>query len=143
MATADTREDTAGQIGPVARWGRGIFLVTAWLFVGAVALQAFFAGTGLLVEADWLDVHVAFGHMFELFILLLVGLSLVGRLPRRLVLTGLLLLVLMVLQYAFINISDLAGLHTMNALVIFWAATVLAKGAWQHAPWRGPERAAA
>lgn len=119
---------------PRVRWARAAFSVLAFLFLICVGVQVFLAGMAIFVSPVWWRWHTRFVHFFELLPILLLALAFVGRLPRgtRWLTIGVFLL--LVLQYASINVGrDLglpavAALHVVNALLIFWVAAALARG---------------
>jgi uncharacterized protein DUF6220 len=99
------------------------------VFVACVLVQVFFAGVGAF-GADW-SWHTAFVHLLELLPLLMAPAAFVGRLPYRLRLLPLGLLVLIGAQYAFANtLVPAAALHPVNALLIFWTSLYVARRAW-------------
>jgi hypothetical protein len=92
-------------------------------------VQVFFAGVGAF-GADW-SWHTAFVHLLELLPLLMTPAAFVGRLPYRLRLLPLGLLVLIGAQYAFANtLVPAAALHPVNALLIFWTSLYVTRRAW-------------
>jgi hypothetical protein len=102
------------------------------VFVACVLVQVFFAGVGAF-GADW-SWHTAFVHLLELLPLLMAPAAFVGRLPYRLRLLPLGLLVLIGAQYAFANtLVPAAALHPVNALLIFWTSLYVARRAWDAA----------
>lgn len=117
---------------------RALYLVLALLFVGVVVLQVFFAGATLLVEARYLIDHRSLGEAMWPLPVLMIVVSLTGRLRKRFVLLTVLLLMLYVMQYAMIHVFPTLGLptvfralHAVNALLLFWIALHLAKSTWR------------
>jgi hypothetical protein len=119
----------------IARWSRLIYVVVAWLFLAAIAVQVFFAGLGVFAGSGWWTTHMGTAHIIEYLPILLIPLALLGRFPRSIVLLSILLVVLFGLQYAFIGagrdngIFWLAALHPVNALAIFWVTLTVAQKA--------------
>lgn len=119
------------------RWMRTIYVVVAACFVGAIALQVFLAGAGMLVHPRYVGLHTTIGHVIQFFPLGLILLGLGGRLPWRLLgLTGL-SFVLFVLQYIFLwvvpsfGVPILRALHAVNALALFWITLHLTQQVWR------------
>lgn len=117
---------------------RGVYLLLALLFVGAVVLQVFLAGATLLVDARYLIDHRSLGEAIWPLPVLMIVSSLIARMPGRFVLLSLLLMFLYVMQYAIIHIFPSLGmptvfraLHAVNALVLFWTALYLARSSWR------------
>jgi hypothetical protein len=117
------------------RGTRRAFALFAWLFAAGVVFQVFLAGLAVLVEPARLADHQAFGHLVLLIPYVMLAVGLVARLPgRTLALTGG-LVVLAVAHDAFVYIpveteaEFLRALHAVNALVLFWIAVLLARGA--------------
>lgn len=75
------------------RWARILYGVCTLLFMLGIVLQVFFAGATLLVSGSYLIVHENVGHAIEFLIPLLIIIGLFARLPRRMHLLGVLLLV--------------------------------------------------
>lgn len=131
----------------VVRWSRFAFNVVAWLFAACCAIQVYLAGLGVFAGPANFNTHSGFGYLFGLLTLVLIGLALVGRAPRRIVGASILLLVLFALQSVFILLwkssppnTALAALHPLNGFVIFFVAVALA---WTTRGWlRATEPAA-
>ena len=109
------------------RGSRWAYLALAWVLVGCVVVQVFFAGLAIFVDpADWAW-HTNFIHAFEFLPVLMLPLAFLGRLPSLLRwLTGLLWVQIM-FQYASANSGGTLGaLHPVNAMLFFWVAVTLA-----------------
>lgn len=115
----------------MVRIARILFAGVAWLFLACVVVQVFLAGLAVFGDNDF-SRHREFGYMFGLLTLVMIVLSLAGRMPRRWVGGSALLLVLFALQSVFVLLRTsnptLAALHPVNALAIFWVAQGLARG---------------
>ena len=116
----------------VVQVSRIIYLLLAGLFAGGIAIQVFLAGAGVLVNPSYFAMHTTFGHILEMFPLLMLIVGLIARLPWRLVGLTALLFVLFMLQYFFLygiaaatGIVMLRAFHAVNALAMFWAALYL------------------
>lgn len=129
----------------MVRIARILFAGTAWLFLACVVAQVFLAGLAVFGDNDFAR-HREFGYTFGLLILVLIVLSLVGRLPRRWIGASVLLLVLFALQSVFVVLRasnpTLAALHPVNALAIFWVAQWVARGSLTQVTAAAPEPAA-
>ncbi len=116
----------------VANW---IYIVLAWLYSSALVLQLFAIGMVFLAgQGEWLAYHRTIGHSIGLLALALPLAALIGRLPRRVLLAALGLLVLYGLQFIFIRTgggSMVRALHAVNAIALFWLANTSAQWARQ------------
>ncbi len=134
--TGEDREARPGGAGvPLparVRWARRGYLVLAWVFVGCVAVQVFFAGMATFGDAARWTWHTTFVHAFELLPLLMLPLAFLARAPAAMRwLTGA-LFALIWLQYLTANVGGIpSALHPVNALVIFWIAVHLGQRAWR------------
>jgi hypothetical protein len=102
---------------------RKIFVILAWLFVLAVAIQFLLAGLGVL-GGEGLDLHRAWGFLvLHLIPILMFITAIVGRMGRTVIgLTGaLFLLVFLQALFAAPDLDPrwLRSLHVLNALFIF------------------------
>lgn len=118
--------------------------IAGWLllvFVICVAIQVFLAGASIFADPGYIDMHVMFVHLFEAVPLLLILFGFLGR-DKALGISGIVLFVLISLQYVFVAVGGLVGaLHAVNALAMFSLALTMLHRAQ---PWKGPvtERAA-
>ena len=121
---------------------RAIFAALAWIFVGLIVLQVFWAGMGLF-GATTMAIHREFGYLISMVPLLIVLTAAVGRAGRLIgYAAGILVLgfVQTSLPLARDAIPALAALHPVNALLLFVLsidlarrATVLARAAEERA----------
>jgi hypothetical protein len=99
-----------------------------------VILQVFFAGLGIFVNNNNLDLHRQFAIYFENVSIVLFLLSFFGRIRGTLRWLPLGLLALTALQH--MTVRDFPGilpaLHTVDALLLFWISLHLTKRSW---PW--------
>ncbi len=108
---------------------RVVFAALAWLFVGLVVLQVFYAGMGLLGGAGMRQ-HVDFGYAVAMFPLLMVVAGAIARAGRVAWWSaGLLLLaqVQTILPWFREDLPFVAALHPVNALAVFWLALHIAR----------------
>lgn len=105
------------------RWARNLYGLCALLFVIGIAVQVFFAGATLLVNGSYLATHKNFAHVIEGLTLLIPIIGFFARLPRRMHVLNVLLLIDFILQYVFLYINvgvpAFRALHAVNALVMF------------------------
>ena len=115
-------------------WGRRVFTLLAWIFAGCVVLQVFFAGMAIFTVPIWWRTHTGFIHSFEFLPLLMLIAAFVGSVPARAKWLSLAALALIGVQYALVELARnqpaLGALHPVNALLIFWLATTLARQRW-------------
>lgn len=121
---------------------RVVFAALAWLFVGLVVLQVFYAGMGLLGGAGMRQ-HVDFGYLVSgvpLLVLIAAGASRAGQLV--LYSAGLLLITFVqtILPLLRDDLPFVAALHPVNALAIFWLGLLIARRATSLARRRPEER---
>jgi len=120
--------------GGFARLGQIGLTVSAWLYAACILVQVFLAGlsTGLLGNEPqrWSD-HISFGQMIGTLPILLVIFALIGRLPVITIVLSVAIFFLYGLQYPFANTDNgnVAALHAVNALVMFWITTLIAQHA--------------
>jgi nicotinamide riboside transporter PnuC len=117
----------------MVRSARYAYLALAWAFVAGVILQVFFIGLGLFVGSENLALHVNFGwllHLGPLPILVAAAFARAGR-TRILQTTALAVLVFFVPILAVLRTDAplAAALHPVGALLAFWLAIVVARGA--------------
>src|SRR5690348_14064796 len=80
-------------------WVRFVYGLLAVIYLVCVILQVFFAGLGVFVSADDLDLHRMFVRYFEDLSILMFILSFIGRIRGRLRWLTLVLFVLTSLQH--------------------------------------------
>ena len=117
----------------MARGARYAFVVLAWAFVAGVVLQVFFIGLGLFAGSENLELHVTFGwilHLFPVLIVVAAALARAGR-TRILQATALAVTVFIVPILATLRADTpvAAAFHPVGALLAFWLAIVVARGA--------------
>jgi hypothetical protein len=109
----------------------------AWLFVAGAVLQFFLAGLGVFGTGAAFGIHATVGTILafaSVVLFVLAGaLALSGREARRGAGLAALLVVLMVVQYALVELFSgavpaLAALHPVNGLLILSVAFALASG---------------
>ena len=118
----------------MVRGARYAYFALLWAFVAGVVLQVFFIGLGLFNGAEFRETHAWFGwtilHLSPLLILVAAPFARVGR-TRILQAVGLAVIVWIVPILAAVR-ADLpvaAAFHPVGALLAFWLATVMARGA--------------
>ncbi len=114
----------------ITRLLRLVAVVAVWLFVAAVLVQVFLAGSGLFADSDAWGVHVQLGwilHLAPVLILLLVAVSRPGKTTIGLAaLLALVVFVLPLLPSLRGSVPFAAALHPVLALVSFSLAVTLA-----------------
>jgi hypothetical protein len=106
----------------------------AALFVACVVVQVFLAGLGVFDSAAAFITHREFGYLFGWLTLVLLVLALVGRAPRRITGSVVLLLVLFALQSVFVVVRTdapaVAALHPLNGFAILGLGALIARASW-------------
>ena len=127
-----------------AAWRLKVGKAVPWLFLvflGGVVMQIALAGAGLLGDdgywasgrSDFLDAHVMFVHILELFPLLFILTGFIGA-DRQAGWAGVVLFLLFGAQYALIEQEGVVrSFHVLNALVIFTLALLMTLS---RIPWR-------
>ena len=119
----------------VRSFGRTAYPVVAGLFVACAVIQVFLAGLGVFDDPNAFITHRNFGYVFGWLTLVLLVISLVGRMPRRFVGLAVLILVLFSLQSVFVALREdmpwLAALHPLNGFLILGVATYAAWTSWK------------
>jgi hypothetical protein len=116
------------------------FVVVTWLLVAGVVVQAYTAGLGVFAGYENFLTHRDFGYLLGLFPMVMLVLSLLGRMQRLLVGASVLLIGQFVLQSVFVAMRDqpaVAALHPVNGffiLVVVLAVAWLSRGHLRQAP---------
>ncbi len=108
-------------VGGLTIAARCLLLLLLVLFTGGAATQFFLAGLSLFDNPSrWAD-HASLGHILGLIPWILWVPAVVGRAGWRLITGSLVLLVLFMAQYAFIESGDpyAQALHPLNGAVMF------------------------
>lgn len=117
----------------MVRGARYAYVALAWAFVAGVILQVFFIGLGLFVGRENLALHVNFGwllHLGPLPVLVAAAFARAGR--TQIVQTAALAVLVFFVPILAAVRTDLplvAAFHPVGAVVGFWLATVVARGA--------------
>ena len=120
-------------------WARWAYCVLAYGFAAAIVVQVFLVGLSIFLRPVYWAAHVLSGHISGGFVLVLLAVALIGRLPRRFILGAVGLLGLMFIQYNIFTVAQLVGvpalsaLHAVNALALFALALALGRAGWQQA----------
>lgn len=116
-------------------WLRTVYVLIAWLLVGCIVTQVFLAGLNVFLQPRYWALHIQFGHIVGLIVIVLLLLGVAARLPRRMHALALLMVLLIAFQYnarrlaALFGVPELAALHAVNALILFWCAATLSRWA--------------
>jgi hypothetical protein len=118
----------------MVRVARYAYAALAWAFLAGVVLQVFFIGLGLFDGADYRQLHADFGwtilHLAPLLILVAAPLARAGR--RRIlqaVALAITVWVVPILAAVRADLPVVAAFHPVAALLAFWLAIVVARGA--------------
>jgi uncharacterized integral membrane protein len=112
---------------------RLIYGVLAAGYLVCVILQVFFAGLGVFVNSDNLQLHRTFANYFEFASIIMFLLSFAGRIKGSLRWLTLGLFALTSLQHMTLQFSGfLPAIHTVDALLLFWISLSLTK---RSLPW--------
>jgi len=109
------------------------YVAAAWFFVAGVVFQIFLAGLSLFQSvANW-PTHREFGYAIGWLILPLLGLAVLGRIPRAIGRLLALLLIVYVVQTLLPilrgGVPIIAALHPVMASIVLWSALVHARRA--------------
>lgn len=122
---------------PQRRWSLVFYVGAALAITLGIATQVFLAGVNVFVQPTLWGAHVQWGHAIGALIVIAFAITLAGRLPRRFVLLNGAMIGLFGLQYnhrliaSVVGVPELAAIHAVNALVLFWCATTLVRWSWQ------------
>jgi uncharacterized integral membrane protein len=108
---------------------RFVYGVLAAGYLVCVILQVFFAGLGIFVNSNDLELHRTFANYFELASIIMFLISFAGRIRGSLRWLTLGLFALTSLQHLTIQQFSgfLPALHTVDALLLFWISLHLTK----------------
>jgi hypothetical protein len=111
---------------------RFVYGLLAVVYFVCVILQVFFAGLGVFVNAEDLQLHRVFANYFELVSILMFLLSFLGRIRGGLRWLTLGLFALTSLQHLTIQAFTglLPAFHTVDALLLFGISMHLMKRSW-------------
>ena len=118
----------------MVRVARYAYAALAWAFLAGVVLQVFFIGLGLFYGADYRQLHADFGwtilHLAPLLILVAAPFARAGG-TRILQAVALAITVWVVPILAAVRTDApvVAAFHPVGALLAFWLAIVVARGA--------------
>ncbi|HET6649470.1 MAG TPA: DUF6220 domain-containing protein [Candidatus Limnocylindria bacterium] len=112
---------------------RYVYLVLAWAFVVGVVVQVFFIGLGLFAGSENVELHVTLGWILHLVPLLILAAAALARAGRRRILEAAALAAVVFVVPILATMRDgtpiLAALHPVGAILAFWLAIVVARGA--------------
>lgn len=115
------------------RGARYAYVALAWAFVAGVILQVFFIGLGLFVGRENLALHVNFGWLLHLGPLPVLVAAAFARAGRTQIMQSAALAVLVffvpILAAVRTDLPFVAAFHPVGAVLGFWLATVVARGA--------------
>ncbi len=119
----------------MVRGARYAYAVLAWAFVAGLVVQVFFIGLGLFAGSENLALHVGLGWVLHLVPILILVAVAVARAGRQQILIAAALAVTVFIVPILVLLRDsapvLAALHPVGALLSFWLAILVARGATQ------------
>ena len=114
----------------MTRAARYAYLVLAWALVVGLALQVFFAGLGIFVDASNFETHVNFGYLLHLSPILVLAAAALSRAGSRHWQWALVLVVAVFVIPFFVylrsSMPELAALHPVAAVIASWVAVRVA-----------------
>jgi hypothetical protein len=118
----------------MVRAARYAYFALAWAFVAGVVLQVLFIGLGLFAESEYRKLHADFGwtilHLWPLLILVAAPAARAGR--TRIMQAAALAVTVWIVPILAVLRADaplVAAFHPVGALLAFWLAIVVARGA--------------
>jgi hypothetical protein len=117
------------------RGARYAYAVLAWAFVAGVVVQVFFVGLALFAGSENMALHVSLGWILHLMPILVLAAAALARAGRQQILLAAALAVTVFIVPIFALLRDsapvVAALHPVGALLSFWLAILVARGAAQ------------
>ena len=118
----------------MVRIARYAYAALAWAFVAGVVVQVFLIGAGLFDGAEYRQLHADFGwtvlHLAPLLILVAAPVARAGRTRiLQAVTLAITVWVVPILAAVRADLPVVAAFHPVGALLAFWLATVVARGA--------------
>ncbi|MBV7504533.1 hypothetical protein KW850_04535 [Bacillus sp. sid0103] len=111
------------------------FALLSSLLVCCIVGQVFLAGLAVFVNPSNWAFHEGFVHFFEVIPILMLVVSLVGKLPRWAIWQSLGLFGLIFVMYFTANITPVlpwaAAAHPVIAIMLFWMSVTIHKKAWR------------
>lgn len=112
---------------------RSFYLALIWIFVSCLIVQAFLVGLDIFGDEVDPTTHRTWAYIYGWLTPVLVFLATIGRLPLGMRLGSMALVVLFAVQTMLPSLREVlpmvAAAHALNALLLFWLATVLARRA--------------
>lgn len=120
---------------PKFRIGRISFALLSSLLVFCIVAQVFLAGLAIFVNPSNWAFHEGFVHFFEIIPVLMLVVSLVGKLPRWAIWQSAGIFGLIFVMYFTANITPIlpwaAAVHPVIAIMLFWLSITVHKRAWR------------
>jgi len=117
----------------MVRGARYAYVALAWAFVAGVIVQVFFIGLGLFVGRENLALHFYIGWLLHLGPLPVLVAAAFARAGRTQIMQSAALAVLVffvpILAAVRTDLPFVAAFHPVGAVLAFWLATVVARGA--------------
>jgi hypothetical protein len=122
-------EPQKGRIGKIS------FVLLSILFLLCIIGQVFLAGLAVFVNPGNWPYHEMFVHLFEFIPILMLVMSLVGRLPRWAIWQSAGLFGLIFVMYFTANMTSVlpwaAAAHPVIAVLLFWMSITVMNRAWK------------
>lgn len=119
----------------MVRGARYAYAILAWAFLAGLVVQVFFIGLALFAGSENLELHVGLGWILHLVPILVLAAAALARAGRQQILLAAALAVTVFIVPIFALLRDsapvVAALHPVGALLAFWLAIVVARGATQ------------
>jgi hypothetical protein len=119
----------------MVRGVRYAYAALAWAFVAGVVVQVFFIGLALFAGSENMTLHVSLGWILHLAPILILAAAALARAGRQQILLAAALAVTVFIVPILALFRDsapvVAALHPVGALLAFWLAILVARGATQ------------
>ena len=114
---------------------RYAYVALAWAFLAGLVVQVFFIGLALFVGSNNLALHVNLGWILHLVPILILVAAALARAGRQQILLATALAVIVFIVPILVSLREsspvIAALHPVGALLAFWLAIFVARGASQ------------
>jgi Family of unknown function (DUF6220) len=115
------------------------FLLGICLYVACLLIPLFTVGMSVFIKPSWWANHVLFSHIIGALGLILLLVALFGRFPKEIWRLAGLMNILFFVQGSTVHLSSIlpvfslsAAFHPVNALLLFWTATAIARKTWRN-----------
>ncbi len=119
----------------MVRGARYAYFALAWGFLAGVVVQVFFIGLALFAGSNNLALHVNLGWILHLVPILILVAAALARAGRQQILLAAALAVIVFIVPILVSLREsapvVAALHPVGAMLAFWVAVFVARGASQ------------